>query len=186
MHADSDKPLLTFAHLREWQATAAALEQTIEMSQVELAALRRRIDAALALVETLPATEREAAVSQELPSPDAPPLSSDEKEGEAVSPAVLAAVTALKGAPRPRVIRQWIAKNNPQIDAKLRDHPQYFYTVLARHVQGGRLAKRGNGYRLPLSSRKGNPGGSRPPESFTHGNGETKGDAEDGPKAGGT
>ena len=65
------------------------------------------------------------------------------------------------------VIRYWIAKNNPAVDAKLNASPAYFYTVLVRHTRAGRLAKRSRGYRLPQNSPKGETGGMAPPASLT-------------------
>lgn len=83
--------------------------------------------------------------------------------------AVLVAVGAMKGTPKAAAIRRWISINNPEVAAKLEASPAYLYTTLMRHVRGRRLAKRGKGYRLPISSPKGETGGPVTPSGGLNG-----------------
>ena len=77
---------------------------------------------------------------------------------ENLSEAALDAVRALGGAPKPIAIRKRIAKDSPALAAKLAASPNYFYTVLGRHLQARRLIKHGKGYRLPKDSPHGETG----------------------------
>jgi hypothetical protein len=192
MYMHADKPLLTFAQMRDWQARADRLAEDIRVKTAELVALTRTVDAAKAYIASLPNDEQISFENGDADAaPDMPPDKHDDHDAtpgaaeESISGCILAAVAAIGGAPKPTVIRRWIAKNSPAADLKLTAQPAYIYTVLMRHVRAGRLAKRGKGYRLPTSSPKGEAGGVAPPAvpSFTD---NDTGTVASGAEAGGT
>jgi hypothetical protein len=81
-------------------------------------------------------------------------------------------------------IRKHIARFNPILGAKLTASPNYFYTVLLRHVQRGRLIRHSNGgYTLPSDSPNGETGAVAAPASSTSGQSVEAG--YDGPKGNG-
>jgi len=153
-----DQPLLTVGIVRDWEARLAELIDSIRAQQEEVIALNRKIDAAKVLMEALPPSAAEAIIAM----PDEKPAEVEIAEAS-ISQAVLAAVGAMKGAPKAAAIRKWISIHNPAVAAKLEASPAYLYTSLMRHVRGGRLAKRSKGYRLHNSSPKGEAGGVTPP-----------------------
>lgn len=159
MYMDHDQPLLTVGTVRAWEARLAELGDSIRAQQEEVATLTRKIEAAKVLMEALHMSDAESAFDpSELRAQD-----DTAAPEESISHAVLAAVSAMKGAPKAAAIRAWINTHNPAVGAKLEESPAYLYTTLMRHVRGGRLAKRGKGYRLPQSSPKGETGGVAPP-----------------------
>ena len=162
MEMDFDQPLLTLKTLRDWQSRQAQLVESIRAQQEEVAALTRKIDAAKNLLETLSVDEgEEARDAKESPSltfaPDTSPAD------ESISHAVLAAVGAMKAAPKAAAIKKWIMMHNPAVGTKLDASPAYLYTALMRHVRAGRLVKRSKVYRLPNRSPKGETRGMAPP-----------------------
>ena len=178
---DRDKPLATLAKMDEWEARVAEIDASIHAQTEERALLIRKIDAAKVLAEDLPLQKVEAEI--ELPA-------SAEKEIEEVGEdsaahEILLAVSAMGGAPKPALIRRWIRKHNPALSARLDAHPQYLYTALMRHVRRGRLAKRGNGYRVPPSSLKKGAGGVVTPSDDIHFTPNDMRAAETAPEAGG-
>jgi len=176
-----DQPLLTVGIVRDWEARLVELIDSIRVQQEEVIALNRKIDAAKVLMEALPPSAAESIVAM-----------TDEKPAEieiaeaSISQAVLAAVGAMKGAPRAGAIRKWISTHNPAAGAKLEASPGYLYTTLMRHVRGGRLAKRSKGYRLPNSSPKGETGGVAPPAASIASPSETSAPIASAAEAGGT
>jgi hypothetical protein len=191
MYMQSDKPLLTLAQMQGWQAQADRLAEEIRGKTAELASLTRRIETAKAFVASLPDDEQvsfEATnTSISAPSGDDGCAEIADTQEDSISGGILAAVAALGGAPKPAVIRRWIAKNNVAVDTKLVARPGYLYTALMRHVRAtpARLVKRGKGYRLPASSPKGEAGGVAPPADSVTSPSTTCGPSQAAPEAGG-
>ena len=70
---------------------------------------------------------------------------------EAFQDVVIRAVGSIQGAPKAGEIKRWIidrAGSFPGMAEKA--NRPYFYTILMRHAQNGRLIKDGDGYRLPI------------------------------------
>lgn len=162
MEMDFDQPLLTLKTLRDWQSRQAQLVESIRAQQDEVATLTRKIDAAKNLLETLSVGEGEEtrAIGE---NPAVPAAPDSALADESMSHAVLAAVGAMKGAPKAAAIKKYIMMHNPAVGAKLDANPAYLYTALMRHVRAGRLVKRSKVYRLPNRSPKGETGGMAPP-----------------------
>ena len=151
-----DKPILTMAQVREWQARSAEIAVAMRAMNEEMAGLARKLEAAKILIGELP--EMEIAVSTELPPAERGETEPDQTHAESLSDAALDAVAALGNVPRPDAIKKWIVESRPAHRERLASSPNYFYTVLIRHVQKGRLIREGNGYRLPTSSPQGEAG----------------------------
>src|SRR5471030_1817418 len=108
MYTNPDKPLLTLAQVRAWQAKATELAELIRCKTEERATLVRRIDAAKALIESLPDDEQvsmlvadiEAAHPMSVPEVVIPPaqIVDQPTPDESIPAAVLVAVVALGGA----------------------------------------------------------------------------------------
>ena len=182
---DRDKPLLPLAEIDAWESRVVEIDELIRAQTAERAGLVRKIDAAKVFTETLPAEEKSLATNGvELAcEPKAPEM---EAVDESLAHEVLAAVGAMKGAPKPALIRRWINQNNPAAGDRLNAHPQYLYTALMRHVRAGRLAKRGNGYRLPISALKKGAGGVvTPSDDLNHFTPNDTRAAQTAPEAGG-
>jgi hypothetical protein len=158
---DQNKPLLTLAQVNEWEARCVVLADSIRVQTEEMNNLARKIERAKAYMELLAAEDEADAEETKLASSVEVPLM--EAAEESISGAVLAAVGAMPGSPKPSVIRKWIGTHNPEVAAKLDASPAYLYTTLMRHVRAGRLAKRGKGYRLPTSPLKKGTGGDSTP-----------------------
>jgi hypothetical protein len=158
MWGTSDRPLLTLAQVRAWQARRHEIGATIKALSDEDADLQRRLEAVQVLMGELPADEATPTEFAEAGADMTEPPQ-HESGGELFPQTVLNAVTALGGAPLPIAIRQWIKNYGPTQKAKERADTQYFYTCLMRHAARGYLIKVGNGYSLPSSSTQVETGG---------------------------
>lgn len=147
-----DRPLLTLAQVREWQARHTEIGREMQTLQAEQGFLARKLEAAKILMGDIPALSEGTA--------DGPnePHSSENVAGTSLADAALQAVEALGNLPRPEAIKAWISERYPDLAEKLKSSPNYFYTVLIRHVQKGRLVREGTGYRLAASSPQGETG----------------------------
>lgn len=130
--------------VQEWQARLASLTTKSWEIQNEMAFLARRLDAAKVIMGDLPVFKptEEVHEADEAETPANP-------SADTLTDAVLLAVDALGGLPAPADIRTWIARERPALAAQLKSSPNYFYTVLLRHVQKKRLIRDGAGYRRP-------------------------------------
>lgn len=167
--------LLTISQVRRWKLRRVEIEGEMRALAEELDDLIRKLDASQiflparadsepdeTLDETSPPPEREAPEQQASAT-----LEAELPPGESLSEAVLDAVRQLGGTPKPMAIRNRLAKTNPALGAKLAKNPNYFYTVLARHVNRRRLLKHGSGYRLPKESPRGEAGAAPPRQTST-------------------
>lgn len=156
---NNDRPILTLAPLvREWLARISQIDADLRGMTEERDTLIRKVEAAKVLMGGIP-EEEGLSVESALEEPQ---KAAQDGHDDSWPSAVLSAVADLGGCPKPALIRRWITKNNPIMAAKLEASPAYFYTVLMRLVRGGRLAKRGKGYRLPTSSPRGETGARDP------------------------
>jgi hypothetical protein len=162
MWGTSDRPLLTLAQVRAWQARRREIGGAIQALRDEDADIERKLDAVYVLMGELPADDTEAAEAQQQ-EPE------NESDGELFPQTVLNAVSALGGAPLPMAIRHWIKAHGPTQKSRERADSQYFYTCLMRHAERGYLIKVGSGYSLPSSSAEAETGDvvdPRPPQSL--------------------
>jgi hypothetical protein len=146
--------LLTGADVVKWREEEKVCEETIKATQLRLAVIRRRLDAASVFMDVQPD-----------PALESPQVVETDDDIDSLGDVVGAAISAIGGAPKPIAIRQWIVKNNPVWRDRLDAHPNYFYTVLARRVKRGKLVRRGQGYRLPSVSPQGETGAVAAPAS---------------------
>jgi hypothetical protein len=179
-------PLLTVAQIQVWAARRIEIANTLATLEAEDAVLQRKLEAAKVFVDEAMKNDMANQPHDEdglAADPNAPSMEAAE---ESISHGVLAAVAAMKGAPKAVAIRKWIVTNNPDVAKKLEAHPGYLYTTLMRHVRGRRLAKRGKGYRLPINSPKGETGrAATPPGLNGHTVNDTRAASEKAPEAGG-
>jgi hypothetical protein len=160
--ADHDyDTLLTITQVRAWERRLAGIADDIKKLASEADDLSRKLHAARIFMP--PEIETAEPIAEAKPS-EPEPSSKNESE-ESLSEAVLDAVGQLGGAPKPMQIRRQIAKTNPALGAKLVTSPNYFYTVLVRHVQRRRLTRQGSGYTLPNDSPNGETGAVAAPAS---------------------
>lgn len=137
-HYKIDEPILTIAQVMNWQRRMLELTSQVHDLQEEIAGLGRKLDAAKVLMGGLPMVTE---------APKGEPAEIETANEENIADAVLTAVDALGDLPSPAQIREWIWKEKPTLVPKMKRSPNYFYTVLLRHVQKKRLIKVGSGYR---------------------------------------
>ena len=163
MHMDRDKPLLTRADVRVWQTRMEELlsaEQTIQQEKAELI---RKLEAARVFMgDSADPSEAEEPSQMSMAEPMAQPLPST-----SITELVPLAVKSLGGAPNPSQIKSWILAHSSSPSVRESVIKPYFYTVLMRHAQSGRLIKEGTGYRLPSGSSKGETGVGDPGSKLT-------------------
>lgn len=154
-----DKPILTVSEVREWQTRSVELTASIRSMTSELALLGQKLEAAKIIMGELPSIDAPAKGT----TAEAAHAEQGEEEAaqdDSLPGAALAAVAALGNLPKPDAIKKWIAGSSPALAERLKVSPNYFYTVLIRHVQKGRLIREaGGGYRLPNASPQGDTGG---------------------------
>lgn len=150
--------LLTVEDVAKWREEERVCEEAIKASQLRLADIQRRLEAASVFMDDQPAQ------MQPSPASDLRPADTDD-HNDSLGDVVVSAISALGGAPKPSVIRRWIDNNHPAWRARLEVHPNYFYTVLIRRTKSGKLVKRGKGYRLPPVSPQGETGAVAAPAS---------------------
>lgn len=153
-----DEPILTLAQVKEWQDQAAELTEKISEMQAQVADITRKLEAAKIIIGSLPPHPQTGTKPGPAPAPEA----------ESLPEAVLTAIDALGNLPDPSAIREWILKEKPALRAKLKQSPNYFYTVLLRHVQKNRLIREGRGYRRSNASPQRETGAVAAPAVVTH------------------
>jgi hypothetical protein len=136
MEMDMNDTLLTRSQVREWERRDLEIGEQLRGLMEEQREIQRKLTAARIF---MPA-ETEERIDEE------PAL---EAGDENLSQAVIDAVVQLGVVASPMLIRRSIIRENPVLGAKIAASPNYFYTILARHVQKGRLVKDGKVYKLP-------------------------------------
>ena len=169
--------LLTITQVRAWERRAAEINAQMGELISEADDLSVKLQAARLF---MPAT-----VDGDVPAEAevASPTRSEPEEN--LSETVLDAVQKIGGVPKPIAIRRRIAKNHPALGVKLATSPNYFYTVLGRHLHRGRLIKHGSGYKLPKNSPRGETGAVAAPGSSSVTPSQSVEAAHNGPKGNG-
>jgi hypothetical protein len=144
MTVQFDTPLLTVGQVQAWEARREEVRKQIEEAQKEFDELTNKLDAASVFVR-LGASASAKVIAPELETPEPP---AKESVGDAI---VRAAKHFPSGAP-PADIKAQLAASGFDMTA-LNANLGYFYTVLGRLVQRGKLERRRNGhYRVPAPS----------------------------------
>jgi hypothetical protein len=166
----NDEPILTRTQVRAWQDRLDEISAYLMALHDEAAVLTRKLDAAKVLMEDMPPSHIGILKNLDANADDEESSDSQTRREDQLSNVVIRAVTAIPGSPKPSEIKNWILchSNSPQETLEKAKQP-YFYTVLMRHTQKGRLFKDGDGYRLPPSSPEGENRGVTPPaNSLNH------------------
>jgi hypothetical protein len=157
MWGTSDRPLLTLAQVRAWEARIQEIAAAVQALRDEEAQLSRKLEAVHVLVDDLSAVDVchiEIAPQQPIQTATERPANEEEdtRKRGAFPDAVIMAISTIGGAPLPKTIRAWLRENGATAFIRGKADTQYFYTSLMRHAENGRLIKVGDGYRLPTSS----------------------------------
>jgi hypothetical protein len=164
MANNDDTPLLTRGQVERWKARDRELEMEIIRLGQEQRELHRKLEAAAVFLGDEPQKTEVTQVAAAKPSVDEP----SEGLGDAITR--IAALYGKDGA-LPGVIRKALITSGYDM-TRFNANPGYFYTVMGRLLQRGKLEKRRNGaYRVPApaSSPEGETGAvAAPVSSSTH------------------
>jgi hypothetical protein len=143
-----DIPILTRSQVRAWLARKKEIAAEKRALDNEDAILNRKLEAVMVLNDDQPLDNLvDGEVVRE-------PLPADDFSKESFPEAVIDAVKALGGTPRPGEIRAWLCENGATIAIRDQAAKPYFYAVLMRHAAKNRLVKVGDGYGLPAPVRR--------------------------------
>ena len=160
MDIQYDHPVLTLSQVRGWQSRAGEIAIQVRDLQAESVDISRKLDAVKVIMGSLPSDDDISHAAIPLDVRDAMQAVSD----GAFQDVVIQAVGSIHGIPKAGEIKRWIIDHADSFPgAAEKANRPYFYTILMRHAQNGRLIKEGDGYRLPTSSPEGETEGPNPP-----------------------